>query len=102
MPLAVEGGNCVVLLYYCLRYGLLVRKGESYAGGRRELGQLRSGGGGGGEGEEEEGGAGVRTVGLTILVILLFLFLICSTLILLYYFYYPMGRSCDFWNDHMT
>lgn len=61
-----------------LRYGLLVRKGESY--GKREV-------------VEGEGGSSWwKGVAATILAILVFIVLICVLLLLLYYFYYPMGK----------
>ena len=61
-----------------LRYGLLVRKGESY--GKREA-------------VEEEGGSSrKKAIAATILAICVFIVLICVLLLLLYYFYYPMGN----------
>lgn len=69
---------CVVLPG---RYGLLVRRGESY--GVRE------------RGEGEGGGSGKKAIVMMLLAILVFLGLICLMLLLLYYFYYPMGRSHD-------
>lgn len=57
------------------RYGLLVRKGESYGERQRSVREP----------------SGKKTVAMTLLAILAFLVLICTMLLLLYYFYYPMG-----------
>ena len=79
--MTVCGCDCYIYDIVYGRYGLLVRRGESY--GER-----------GGKEKEEEGG-GWKMLILTLLAIVGFLALICSMLLLLYYFYYPMGQSHD-------
>jgi signal peptide peptidase-like protein 2B len=59
-----------------MRYGLLVREGESYGVAAQN------------QRKEKQGGAKVFV--MTLLSILAFLALICLVLLLLYYFYYPM------------
>ena len=65
-----------VCVCVCVRYGLLVRQGESY-----------------GVSEARPREKGVKAVAMTLVSILAFLALICVTLLLLYFFYYPMGGS---------
>ena len=59
------------------RYGLLVRKGESY--GRREEPDIDS-------------CSGKRGVLGIVVMIVVFVMVICLLLMLLYLFYYPMGE----------